>query len=297
MKTQSVKCASTICLMPRKKETITLSIPTGTKEQLEAIALRLGILWGKSPSVSGLLVAIAQQKIEVGEPFTLNSVQVQSLNKAVKFLNDSGEVEAAQIVMALLLDKANLETPFRQKLLEQVNQTAEAWRIRLNQLIDDRQPFRLFYQSGKDKLSEFTARSAKIRLYDKRLYLEIWCDDADSREIPELAHNRCLRLDKIVNLLPASENWRETIDYLEVHLHFSRGLAGNYEAKEEDDVANEMVGDVRHVVKRVSSRFWLFREVFRYGKDCVIVSPQNVRDRFQQELIALCRQYNIEIRD
>ncbi|MEG4168258.1 MULTISPECIES: WYL domain-containing protein [unclassified Microcoleus] len=283
--------------MPRKKETITLSIPTGTKEQLEAIALRLGIKWGKSPSVSGLLVAIAQQKIEVGEPFTLNSVQVQSLNKAVKFLNDSGEVEAAQIVMALLLDKANLETPFRQKLLEQVNQTAEAWRLRLNQLIDDRQPFRLFYQSGKDKLSEFTARSAKIRLYDKRLYLEIWCDDADPREIPELAHNRCLRLDKIVNLLPASENWRETIDYLEVHLHFSRGLAGNYEAKEEDDVANEMVGDVRHVVKRVSSRFWLFREVFRYGKDCVIVSPQNVRDRFQQELIDLCRQYNLEIRD
>ncbi|MEG4806348.1 WYL domain-containing protein [Microcoleus sp. F8-D3] len=283
--------------MPRKKETITLSIPTGTKEQLEAIALRLGILWGKSPSVSGLLVAIAQQKIEVGEPFTLNSVQVQSLNKAVKFLNDSGEVEAAQIVMALLLDKANLETPFRQKLLEQVNQTAEAWRLRLNQLIDDHQPFRLFYQSGKDKVSEFTARSAKIRLYDKRLYLEIWCDDADSREIPELAHNRCLRLDKIVNLLPASEKWRETIDYLEVHLHFWRGLAGNYEFKADEDVANEMVGDVRHVVKRVSSRFWLFRDVFRYGKDCVIVSPQNVRDRFQQELIDLCRQYNLEIRD
>jgi predicted DNA-binding transcriptional regulator YafY len=219
------------------------------------------------------------------------------LNKAVKFLNDSGEVEAAQIVMALLLDKANLETPFRQKLLEQVNQTAEAWRLRLNQLIDDHQPFRLFYQSGKDKVSEFTARSAKIRLYDKRLYLEIWCDDADSREIPELAHNRCLRLDKIVNLLPASEKWRETIDYLEVHLHLSRGLAGNYEFKPDEDVANEMVGDVRHVVKRVSSRFWLFREVFRYGKDCVIVSPQNVRDRFQQELIDLCRQYNLEIRD
>ena len=283
--------------MARKKETITLSIPSGTKEQLEAIALRLGIKWGKSPSVSGLLVAIAQQKIELGEPFTLNSVQVQSLNKAVKFLNDSGEVEAAQIVIALLLDKANLEAPFRQKLLEQVSQTAEAWRLRVNQLIADRQPFRLFYQSGKDKVSEFTARSAKIRLYDKRLYLEIWCDDADSREIPELAHNRCLRLDKIVNLLPANETWRETIDYLEVHLHFFRGLAGNYEAKDDEDVVNEMVGDVRHVVKRISSRFWLFRDVHRYGKDCEIVSPQNVRDRFQQEIIDLCRLYNLEIRD
>ncbi|WP_424404116.1 helix-turn-helix transcriptional regulator [Microcoleus sp.] len=283
--------------MIRKKETITLSIPSGTKEQLEAIALRLGIFWGKSPSVSGLLVAIAQQQIEVGEPFTLNSVQVQSLDKAVKFLNDSGEVEAAQIVLGLLLDKANLEAPMRQQLLEKVSQTAEAWRLRLNQLIDNDQPFRLFYQSKKDKLSEFTARSAKIRLYDKRLYLEIWCDDANPREIPELAHNRCLRLDKIVNLLPASENWRESIDYTEVHLHFRGGLADNYESKPDEDVANEMVGDVRHVVKRVSSIFWLFRDVLRYGEDCVIVSPDNVRDRFQQKLIALCRQYDIKIGD
>ncbi|MCU0547583.1 MAG: WYL domain-containing protein [Oscillatoriaceae cyanobacterium Prado104] len=283
--------------MVRKKETITLSIPSGTKEQLEAIALRLGIFWGKSPSISGLLVAIAQQHIAIAEPFALSKVQVQSLSKAAKFLNDSGEIEAAQIVLALLLDKGNLEPPVRQELLLQVNQTAEAWRLRLNQLIDDRQAFRLFYQPNKDKLSEFTARSAKIRLYDKRLYLEIWCDNAEPKEIPELAHNRCLRLDKIVNLLPASEHWRESIDYLEVHLHFFGGLARNYESKPDEDVVNEMVGDVRHVVKRVSSIFWLFRDVLRYGEDCVIVSPDSVRDRFQQKLIALCRQYNLEIRE
>ncbi|NJK69006.1 MAG: hypothetical protein HC941_22970, partial [Microcoleus sp. SU_5_3] len=36
-----------------KKEALTLSVPPETKEQLEAIALRLGIFWGKSPSVSG----------------------------------------------------------------------------------------------------------------------------------------------------------------------------------------------------------------------------------------------------
>ncbi|NJK69240.1 MAG: WYL domain-containing protein [Microcoleus sp. CSU_2_2] len=283
--------------MSRKKEALTLSVPPETKEQLEAIALRLGIFWGKSPSVSGLLVAIAQQQVAVGEPFTLTEVQVQSLSEAAKFLNDSGKIEAAQIVLALLLDKGNLEPLFRQQLLEQVNQTAEAWRIRVNQLIDNHQPFRLFYQSKKDKLSEFTARSAKIRLYDKRLYLEIWCEDSEPKEIPELSHNRCLRLDKIVNLLPASENWRESIDYLEIHLHFFKGLAHKYEFKPDEDVANEMVGDVRHVVKRVSSIFWLFRDVLRYGKDCVIVSPDNVRDRFQQELFALCRLYNLEIRD
>ena len=44
----------------RKKETITLSIPPGTKEQLEAIALHQEIFWGKDPSVSGLIVAMPQ---------------------------------------------------------------------------------------------------------------------------------------------------------------------------------------------------------------------------------------------
>ena len=35
--------------MARKKETITLSIPPGTKEQLEAIAAKFQILWGDRP--------------------------------------------------------------------------------------------------------------------------------------------------------------------------------------------------------------------------------------------------------
>jgi len=283
--------------MSRKKETLTLSVPPGIKEQLEAIALRLGIKWGKSPSISGLLVAIAQQQVELGEPFTLSTVQVQSLSKAAKFLHDEGEIEAAQIVLVLLLDKGNLEPPMRQELLKQVSQTTEAWRIRLNQLIDAHQPFKLFYQSNKDQVSEYTARSAKIRLYDKRLYLEIWCDDVEPREIPELAHNRCFRLDKIVNLLPVSETWRESIDYIKVHLHFFKGLARNYEAKEDEDVENEMVGDVRHVVKQVSSLFWLFRDVRRYGKDCEIILPESVRKKFREELKEMCDCYQLEIRD
>jgi len=283
--------------MSRKKETLTLSVPPGIKDRLEAIAFRLGIFWGKSPSISGLLVAIAQHEVELGEPFTLTTVQVQSLEKATKLLHDSGEIEAAQILLGLLLDKGNLEPPMRQKLLKQVSQTTEAWRIRLNQLIDAHQSFKLFYQSKPDEVSEYTTLSAQIRLYDKRLYLEIWCEQVEPRTIPELAHNRCFRLDKIVNLLPASETWRESIDYLKVHIYFFGGLARNYEAKEDEDVENAMVGDVRHVVKRVSNLFWLFRDVRRYGKDCEIVSPENVRKRFQDELREMCDRYEINISD
>ncbi|MGE5657642.1 MAG: transcriptional regulator, partial [Actinomycetota bacterium] len=94
--------------MPRKKEALTLSVPPGTKEQLEAIARRLGIFWGKSPSPSGLIAAIAQQQLEVGQPFTLSQVQVQSLQQAIKALIDAGHIRDAEIVAALILERGNL---------------------------------------------------------------------------------------------------------------------------------------------------------------------------------------------
>ena len=91
--------------------------------------------------------------------------------------------------------------------------------------------------------------------------------------------------------------WRaEGLDFFKVYLHFYRGMVKAYEPRARD-ISNEVVGDIRQVVRRVSNPFWLIREVFRYGKECVIVSPQNLRDRFQQELIALCSLYNLEIRD
>jgi hypothetical protein len=73
-------------------------------------------------------------------------------------------------------------------------------------------------------------------------------------------------LDKIITILDANAEWRGSLDYTEVQLHLLGGLAHNYEAKEGEDVKNEMVGEVRHVVKRVSTTFWLLGDVRRYGQ-------------------------------
>ncbi|HEY9607492.1 MAG TPA: transcriptional regulator, partial [Allocoleopsis sp.] len=189
--------------MPRKKETITLSIPPGTKEQLEAIARRLNILWGKEPSVSGLIVAIAQQSLEVGQPFTLNSNQVKALQQAIKALNDAGHIGEAQIALALLIDKGKLEAPLRQSLLQQVSQPAhQGWRILIEDCIKKEQPFHLVYRNSQSQELEFTVRYAEIPFYEKRFYLQVWCEETadvenDIPDMPELWHNRCLRFDRI----------------------------------------------------------------------------------------------------
>ena len=284
--------------MPRKKETITLSIPPGTKAQLEDIASRLGITWGESPSVSGLIVAIAQAKPETKKLFILNSTQVAALELAIKILIDSGWIAQAKVLLDLLLEQANLETPARQSLSQLVSQPSISWRTAIEQHINNQQPFCLVYENAQEQQLNFSVRYAEIASQEKRFYLNIWCEETEdirNTEFPELIHNRCLRLDRIKDVKLTNKQWRqEGLDTLKVYLHFHRGMVKAYEPKT-NDIKNEVIGDVRRVVRKVSNPFWLIREVFRYGEDCEIVSPENLRDRFREKVKSLCQQYGIEI--
>ncbi|MGQ4646183.1 helix-turn-helix transcriptional regulator [Lyngbya aestuarii] len=290
--------------MPRKKETLTLSVPPGTKKQLEAIARRLGIFWGKSPSPSGLISAIAQQKLEVGQPFVLNHTQVAALQQATKVLVDTGYVGEAQTLSNLLSERGNLSAPLRQAILQQVIQPAVAWRIIVEQQINNQQPFRLLYGNAQGQDLAYTVRYAEITFEEKRFYLEIWCEETEDikdTDFPELIHNRCLRLDRIKTIIPTSGQWRdEGLDHFKVYLHFRRGMVKAYEPREAD-ISNEVIGEesqpVRQVVRRVSNPFWLIREVRRYGRDCTVISPENVREQVKKELRAECQHYDLEVRD
>jgi predicted DNA-binding transcriptional regulator YafY len=287
--------------MPRKKETLTLSVPPGTKEKLEAIANRLKILWGKSPSASGLVAAIAQQEIEVGQPFTFNTNQTKALHQAVKDLIDAGHVQEAQSVLALLLDRGHLEPPLRQSLLQEVSQPTEAWRILVDQQSEKQQPFHLIYLNSQKQELEFTARYAKICFYEKRFYLQIWCDETadvetDIPDLPELWHNRCLRLDRIKAVLPFNGHWKGQLDSIKVQLQFRGWLVNAYEPKLED-LEDEIMGDVRQIERRVVNPFWFLREISRYWEDCIIVSPASMRQRMQKKIAAMHHLYDLNIED
>lgn len=281
--------------MVRRKETITLSIPPGTKEQLEAIARRLNILWGKEPSVSGLIVAIAQQALEVGKPFALDSNQVQALQQAIKALNDAGRIGEAQTLLALLLDRGKIEVPLRQSLLKQVSQPAQAWRILIEEYRQKQQPFHLLYQNSQGEELEYTVRYAEVRFFERRFYLFVWCEETsdvenDIPDLPEIWHNRCLRFDRIRSIVPIGGDWRDRLDALKVHLQFRGWMAKAYEPKD-DDLENELIGDVRNIVRRVINPFWLIREVLRYEAECIVVSPESIRDRLKEKLHSLLKHY------
>jgi len=279
--------------MPRKKETLTLSVPVGTKAALDAIARRLKIFWGNNPSPSGLVGAIALGELEVAQPFALSSSQMKVLRQAIRDLVDADHLEEAKSVITLLIEKGNLEAPMRQDLMQQVSQPMKGWRIQVDQLIEQQQPFHLLYQNSQGQVLEYTVRYAEVMFYEKRYYLQIWCDETeDSQDLPELQHNRCFRLDRIQSIFPISGEWRGRFDTIDVQLNLSGWLVRAYEPKL-DDISDELVGTVRRVTRRIVNPFWLIRDVFRYGEDCVIVSPESVRDRFKQKLRSLCEYYEL----
>ncbi len=45
----------------------------------------------------------------------------------------------------------------------------------------------------------------------------------------------------------------------------------------------------RRIVRRVSDTFWLFRELVRYGRNCAVIAPGELRQLFRDELLAVLR--------
>ncbi len=281
--------------MSRKKDTITLSIPPGTKEQLEAIARNLQILWGKEPSISGLIVAIAQQQVTVGQQFTFDKSHVHSLEKAIKLLVDTGSLGDAQTLVELLLAKATLTPKHRQTLFQHVSQPEGGWRIEIDRYCEQKQPFRLLYKNPQSaNPEEYSVRYAEIAFHEKRFYVGAWCEEAlETPDYPELMHNRCFRFDRIQAILPISGEWRDLgLDSLLVQLHFYRGLIKAYEFRLGIDEREEIGDGVRKIWRRTSNPFWLLREIRAYGEDCEVISPESARRQARMDAQQMLANYS-----
>jgi predicted DNA-binding transcriptional regulator YafY len=215
-------------------------------------------------------------------------------------LTDIGQIEEAKLIAELLLERSELSLPLRAEIERFLQNLPPPWRLDIDRHILRQQPFELSYQDAAERLWNFTVHHAKVTPHEKRLYLDCWCEETEgNQDIPELTHNWCLRLDRIQDaaVTPTEGKWLSSLAQIEVEMHLLRGLAFAYQAKPEDS-ENDWLPDqprVRRVVRKVSSTFWFLREVMQYAEDCVIVSPESVRSRLTEKLIALCRQYGYQL--
>lgn len=297
----SVRSIRTL-LMSRKGQSITLSVTERDKAELEAIAREFGMMWGDDPNISKLIKAIAQRQLIIGKNNDWQESRIRALHRCIAALTDIGQVEQAQIIAQLLLERGELSIPLRNEIQSFLDKTPPPWRVQIDRYILREQPFQLSYQDAAERVFNFTVRYAKINPHEKRQYLDCWCEETtDNKDIQELTHNWCFRLDRILDaaVTQIDGEWRSHLDQIEVEMHLLNNLAFAYQAKAED-VCNEWLPDqarVRRVVRRVPNTFWFIREIMQYTPDCVIVSPENVRSLVKQKLLSCCQHYDLKISD
>ena len=288
--------------MSRKGQSITLSISDRDKAELEAIALELGMMWGERPNISKLVLAIARRQLLVFPNNNWSETRIRALERSIYALTDIGQIEQAKIIAQLLLERSELSLPLRAEIERFLQNLPPAWRLEIDRYILRQEPFQLTYQDAAERLWNFTVRHAKVTPHEKRQYLDCWCEETEgNKDIEDLHHNWSLRLDRIQDaaVVPIEGQWFPRLDQIEVEMHLLRGLAFAYRAKPEDSENDWLVDKprVRRVVTQVSNTFWFLREVSQYWEDCVIVSPESVREQVKQKLRLQCQQYDLEIRD
>jgi len=284
--------------MGRRGQSITLSISDKDKEQLEHIAREQGMLWGDRPNISRLVEAIARRQLLIGRNHDWSQDRIEALEQVRKVLIDAGQLTQAQAITDLLLERSELTLPLRREVERFLENPPPLWRIKIESYIRRQQPFQLHYQDVAERICHFTIRHAQITRHEQRQYLDCWCEETEgNNDLNDLKHNWSLRLDRISEAAIASAQggWQSSLDQISVELHLLKRLAFNYETKTGDDEVVEWIADkpqTRKVVRQVSSTFWFFREILRYGEDCVIIAPDSVRDRFKQKLNNLSRLYD-----
>lgn len=275
--------------MSRKGQSITLSVSEADKKRLEALALEFGMLWGDKPNISKLVEAIARNELLIAPNHDWKPERIKALDSAIKALVDLGKQLEATEIAQLLKERSELTIPFRSEIEAFLNHPQPAWRQKIDNLIHRQQPFQLSYRDPADRLWTYTVLHARIMLIEKRQYLVTRCEESEgNQDVEELRHNWTLRLDRIEEaaVIPIQQAWQKDLDKISVEFHLSNRLAFNYERKPEDEFVSELEGSppIKRVVRSIFSTFWFFREIAPYWEDCVIISPQLVRDRFKEKV-------------
>lgn len=287
--------------MTRKGEAVTLSVSKYQRDQLEALAAELQMHWGGKPSISKLVKAIADNKLRIAANHDWSTDRIAVLHQAWRSLVDVGQLDSALGMAALLLERHETALPLRQELEQFVKRPGQSWRNTLDALLRKNQPFELAYQDAAGRIWEFTVRHARIVTHERREYLDCYCDETEgNKELSPLKHNWCFRLNRIsskASLTRIDTTWIETLPTLQVELHLLNHLAFSYEAKSQDIVC-EWHGELaktRRVIRSINNTFWFLRDIRRYGADCMIVEPADLRQRFIDEQLQSLKHYGMDL--
>ncbi|NJK36016.1 MAG: WYL domain-containing protein [Oscillatoriales cyanobacterium SM2_2_1] len=284
--------------MSRPQKSITLSISDEDKALLESLALDFGLKWGDRPNVSKFIEAIARKRILTSRSGQWSEERLEALRRGFHALIDQGQMIQARAVGELLLERGEVSASLRRQIEQFMERPQVAWRLHLEEFIEEQQPFRLMYQDAAGRVRSFTVCHGAIVFHEKRQYLDCWCEETEGNaDIAALCHNWSLRLDRIPEaaVSRADQPWREDLDRITVTFDLYQQLAVGYQVKNEDLSDQWQQGHfTRRITRRITSSFWFLREVLPYGALCELIDPPDIRERIRQAIHAMVTRYQID---
>lgn len=278
----------------------TLSIQKEDRERLSELALELGLVWGKRGNATQLVEMIARRQYGVTLKPTWSDSRLRALVIALNALTDSGQQDMTQEIVELLLERPELGSLQRLRLEKLAKRPANPFNSELNEFLTCKQPFHVLYEEARGSRRTFSVRYGEIHFREKRQYLECWVEEKGEKDIPELFHNRALRLDRLVSMaIDESGEWRTLgLDSIWVKMHLFGDLVDAYEGNAQEDVKRiegENGAHFLEVRRRVTNSFWFLREILPHGDRCVILEPQSIRQKFIDELERWCKRYGLAL--
>jgi len=276
-----------------KKSSLNLSLEEAEKAALRELAEIFGVFWGGQPNISELVKAIAAGKLKL-EASDWSDRRVEILDRILEKLKSSGQREEAEHLALLLLERSEVSAPKREAIQGWIERPQAAWREAMDLYIREHQPFRVAYSNPMEDIEIFTVRHEEVARREGQEYLDCWCEEtAGNPEPSPLHHNWALLLERLpedTEIIPLGGNWREP-EYLEVEFHLYGAAALEYQPDRADRIDADLKPAGRRIVRRERSIRQLFPALRRYGAECILVGPAEVRDRFGKEIKQLAEKY------
>jgi hypothetical protein len=191
--------------------------------------------------------------------------------------------------------KPQLSDNFREKLKNLFTKAA-SFRAVL-EMIEQKKPFKLFYQDAAGTDFIFSVAYAQMSNFEGKEYLECWCEETDgNRDLPELQHNWSFRPDRIshAGIVPWEVPWRsQGLDYINAEILLFDGLAHGYSPLPGDKA--EWIDSnppTKRIIRPITSSFWFIRRILTYGAKCEVIGNKNLRDRIIQEILVMSENYD-----
>lgn len=231
--------------------------------------------------------------VESNFPVLLSHQQKQALAVAAYFLSGMGfSAQASQIQRIGNITESDIADSFKVDFNPPVDygdRNLETIVSQLQARCQQQCRYTIHYQSKPGQGRIWDIDRSELRLHDGILYLFAFIPDWRSYRFdywPNIDQNLIFRLDKIVNIGPASTTHWLSCNFPTLKIRYrTSGQLSNYQPRRKDEeiVYRDPDGKYSDIEATIDYWFWFRQRILKYGVNAEILTPQNLADEIKQE--------------